>query len=152
MILAGSSHVDILGALHTASFKAGESWDATAIGALLAMPGCFAAVAPDCEPRGMAMARVASDEAELLTLAVLPECRRQRLAAGLIDDVMRHAAAAGATRMFLEVAETNEAARALYRCAGFAAVGRRPHYYADGADAVLMSRALGVTACRSKPA
>ena len=40
--------------------------------------------------------------------------------------------------MFLEVAEDNRAARALYAAAGFASVGRRPAYYArpGAADAV----------------
>ena len=162
MILAVRAHAELLAALHMASFAAGERWDAAAIAALLAMPGCFAELAPDPEPRGMApagmapagmaIARVASDEAELLTLAVLPACRRQGLAAGLLDTVMRHAAAAGANRMFLEVAETNIAASALYRRAGFAVVGRRPRYYAGGADALVMSRALAVSPCKSRSA
>jgi ribosomal-protein-alanine N-acetyltransferase len=44
--------------------------------------------------------------------------------------------------MFLEVSATNDAARRLYDGAGFVEVGRRPRYYADGTDAVLMQRAL----------
>ena len=152
MILTGRAHAELLAALHMASFAAGERWDAAAIAALLAMPGCFAALAPDSDPRGMAIARMASDEAELLTLAVLPACRRQGVAAGLLDAVMRHAAALGARRMFLEVAETNIAASTLYHRAGFAAVGRRARYYAGGADAVVMSRALAVSACKSRSA
>ncbi|WP_428391234.1 ribosomal protein S18-alanine N-acetyltransferase [Lichenicoccus sp.] len=152
MILQGRAHAELLAALHRASFAAGERWDAAAIAALLAMPGCFAALAPDREPCGMAIVRVASDEAELLTLAVLPACRRQRLAAGLLDAVTRHAAAAGAKQMFLEVAETNIAASALYHRVGFAAVGRRPRYYAEGTDAILMSRALGLSPCELRSA
>ena len=43
------------------------------------------------------------------------------------------AAARGAVRVFLEVADDNAAARALYARAGFVEAGRRPGYYA-GAD------------------
>ncbi|MFA4893699.1 GNAT family N-acetyltransferase, partial [Brevundimonas sp.] len=53
------------------------------------------------------------------------------------------AAARGARRLFLEVAEDNEAARALYGRAGFSEAGRRPRYYAraDGSrrDALLLA-------------
>jgi ribosomal-protein-alanine N-acetyltransferase len=44
--------------------------------------------------------------------------------------------------MFLEVAERNGAARALYAAAGFAAAGRRRRYYPDGADALVLRRSL----------
>jgi ribosomal-protein-alanine N-acetyltransferase len=44
--------------------------------------------------------------------------------------------------MFLEVAEANAAARALYAAAGFAEVGRRRRYYADGGDALVLRRGL----------
>jgi ribosomal-protein-alanine N-acetyltransferase len=44
--------------------------------------------------------------------------------------------------MFLEVSERNAAARALYAAAGFAEVGRRRRYYADGADALVLRRDL----------
>ncbi|MDP3371055.1 MAG: ribosomal-protein-alanine acetyltransferase, partial [Brevundimonas sp.] len=40
------------------------------------------------------------------------------------------AATRGATRLFLEVAEDNMAALALYAGAGFVEAGRRPGYYA----------------------
>jgi ribosomal-protein-alanine N-acetyltransferase len=40
--------------------------------------------------------------------------------------------------LFLEVAEPNMAARALYAGAGAKDVGRRRRYYADGADALVL--------------
>ena len=56
---------------------------------------------------------------------------------------MLAAAARGATRVFLEVAEDNLAARALYERTGFVEAGRRPGYYAaaDGGrrDALLLA-------------
>jgi ribosomal-protein-alanine N-acetyltransferase len=48
--------------------------------------------------------------------------------------------------MFLEVAPGNAAARALYASAGYAEVGRRPRYYPDGSDALLLARALSPAA------
>lgn len=52
----------------------------------------------------------------------------------------------GAKTMFLEVAEDNHAARALYQNFGFAMVGRRPGYYArkeqTAMDALILSVAL----------
>ena len=47
----------------------------------------------------------------------------------------------GISRLFLDVAESNTSARALYDAAGFAQTGRRRAYYADGDDAILMTRA-----------
>jgi ribosomal-protein-alanine N-acetyltransferase len=55
---------------------------------------------------------------------------------------MAGAAARGAAAMFLEVSDRNAAARALYAASGFAEVGRRRRYYADGANALVLSRAL----------
>jgi ribosomal protein S18 acetylase RimI-like enzyme len=40
--------------------------------------------------------------------------------------------------MFLEVDMGNFAAQALYRRLGFVQVGRRPRYYANGADALVL--------------
>ena len=44
------------------------------------------------------------------------------------------------TRVLLEVRAGNPAARGFYRAQGFREVGRRPAYYTDGEDAVLLSR------------
>jgi ribosomal-protein-alanine N-acetyltransferase len=58
------------------------------------------------------------------------------------------AAAQGATRLFLEVADDNAAALALYARAGFSEAGRRPGYYArpDGGrqDALILALNLPV--------
>lgn len=119
-----------------------QRWSADSIAGTLAVPGTLALLAPDA----CAVLRMAADEAEILTLAVVPQARRQRRAIRLVDRCVAEAAAAGALRLHLEVAESNAAARALYRAAGFGEVGRRPGYYrgAQGReDAVLMSRATG---------
>ena len=60
----------------------------------------------------------------------------------LLQALLHEAAARGATEVFLEVAESNAAARALYAKAGAQEVGRRRRYYADGADALILRMAL----------
>jgi len=59
----------------------------------------------------------------------------------LLDHLIRALREAGATQLFLEVAESNRAATGFYRAAGFDPVGRRPKYYADQ-DALVLMKAL----------
>lgn len=92
---------------------------------------------------GFVLARAAADEAEILTLAVVPAWRRRGLGAALLAAAQRRAASLGAAQLFLEVAADNDAARALYAGAGFEAVGLRRGYYAGGRDALVLRRALG---------
>jgi [ribosomal protein S18]-alanine N-acetyltransferase len=44
----------------------------------------------------------------------------------------------GARATLLEVSISNAAGRALYDQTGFVEVGRRPRYYADGSDAMIL--------------
>ena len=126
--------------LHAAAFAAGERWDAAAFAAQLGLPGVFGLLD---ERGGLALARVAADEAEILTLAVHPSAQRRGIGRDLLDRALAEAAGRGAAAMFLEVAESNAAARALYAAAGFAPVGRRQGYYVSGADALVFRRLLG---------
>ncbi len=125
--------------LHAAAFPAGERWDAAAFAAQLGLPGVFGFL----DERGaMALARVAAGEAELLTLAVHPEARRGGLGRSLVGAALAEAGRRGAAAMFLEVTESNVAARALYAAAGFSPVGRRQDYYASGSDALILQHSL----------
>ena len=133
---------EALAALHAAAFPA--PWDAAAFAALSAQPGVLALVEDD----GFILIRVVADEAEILTLAVRPEARRRGLGARLVAAAAARAAALGAERLFLEVAQDNAAARGLYARSGFAEVGRRRGYYArPGATAVdALTLALNLSA------
>lgn len=90
---------------------------------------------------GFIVYRVITPEAELITIGVHPDARRGGIAATMIELMVRDLVARGVKQVFLEVAENNHPARALYERHGFVAVGRRPKYY-DGIDAILMAREL----------
>ncbi len=124
-----------LAAIHAAAFPQATAWDAGAFAGQLALPRVFGLVD---SAGALILARVAADEAEILTLAVVPPARRRGLATALVGRAMQQAATLGASTMFLEVAETNMAARLLYAGMGFCPAGRRERYYADGVDALLL--------------
>ena len=132
-----------LAGIHAAAFF--TPWDAAALQALLEQKGVFAIEEPD----GFILLRSVADEAEILTLAVRPGARRLGLGARLVREGGTAAAARGATRLLLEVAEDNAAALALYARAGFAEAGRRPRYYVRPGgirqDALILALNLPVT-------
>lgn len=88
---------------------------------------------------GFVIARCGADEWEIENVVVAPELRRQGIGRQLIQEVLRQARGRGASDVFLEVRESNVAARGLYGKMGFKEQGRRPRYYHDPEeDAVLM--------------
>ena len=66
-----------------------------------------------CHSRGFAVVRLAGPEAELLTIAVAPEARRQGIGRLLVTDMVKLALMADVKEVLLEVSETNDAARKL---------------------------------------
>jgi ribosomal-protein-alanine N-acetyltransferase len=133
------AHVAPMAAIHAEAFPPREAWGEDAIALQLAMPGVFGLVHP---LGGIILARVTEDEAEVLTLAVASEIRRQGVAKALLAGAMAAAREQAARTMVLEVAIGNTAARALYERAGFIEAGRRPRYYADGGDALILRARL----------
>lgn len=127
---------------HAACFEAPRHWSAAMIEAQLLAAGCMILGDPD----SFLIGRVTVDEAEVLTLATHPLVRRKGHARALLAAFETIARARGAQRVFLEVAENDTAARALYLAAGYAPAGRRPRYYlaADGTrcDALVLRKSL----------
>ena len=124
-----------LAALHASCFP--DAWDAAAITALLATPGAFVFAHED----GFVLARVAGDEAEILTLAVAPKARGRGLGRALLQAVISRTTHLQATSLFLEVGADNPAALALYAGLGFTRVGMRKAYY-NGGDALVLRLSL----------
>jgi len=107
-----------------------EHWNERAFSELLEMPGTTGELAlADAGPVGLILWRVAADEAEILTVCVLPEARRAGVGRFLLEGALAQAEAGGVRRLILEAAEDNEAALALYRRLGFRQEGRRRGYY-----------------------
>lgn len=139
LVRAGIAHAAAMAAIHGAAFPPGERWGPDAISLQLALPG----VAGWCHPDGgMILARVAADEMEVLTLAVLSSARRRGVGSALLAEALGWARSCGAVAAFLEVAADNVAAQALYARAGFSPVGRRRGYYRNGSDAIVLRRRL----------
>ncbi|GGJ30562.1 GNAT family N-acetyltransferase [Neoroseomonas lacus] len=139
----GAESAALLAALHAEAFPPADQWGKQAIALLLELPGHVALLATRGEaPLGFIMGRIAADQAEILTLAVLAEARQAGHGRALMQALAAEAARRGATELFLEVAETNRAARALYAGLGATQAGRRRAYYPDGADALVLRLAL----------
>ncbi len=136
---AGPLHATALSAIHARAFSEDECWEERIIAGQLSQPGVFGFL--DIRG-GMILARLAADEAEVLTVAVVPERRQQGLGGSLVTAAAEEARRHGATTLFLEVSTRNPAARGLYQRLGFVQVGRRRGYYADGSDALTLSKAL----------
>jgi ribosomal-protein-alanine N-acetyltransferase len=139
----GAEACAMLADLHARAFD--KSWTAAEIARLMENPAVFAFIARNREPVGFVMAWAAAGDAEILTVAVVPQARRKGVGAALVTAAGVAALVRGAASMHLEVAETNAAARALYAKLGYQEAGRRHAYYggAGGSiDAVVMRRAL----------
>jgi ribosomal-protein-alanine N-acetyltransferase len=138
-----------MAALHAHGFP-DRPWSAEEIEDLLRADTVQSFESP-CE-RGWLLTRVLPPEAEILTLAVDPQARRQGVAADLLARWIATMAQQNVTDLHLEVAADNVAALALYERCRFVPSGRRPRYYTrpDGApvDAMLMHRALPLTTGR----
>ncbi|MFQ5747479.1 MAG: ribosomal protein S18-alanine N-acetyltransferase [Gemmatimonadota bacterium] len=82
----------------------------------------------------------AGAEAELGNLAVEPEFRRHGVGRALLGTVLERARQTNISALFLEVRESNEAARGLYDAYGFEVVGVREGYYASPREDALIMR------------
>ncbi len=128
-----SADVRIAADIHGEVFS--RRWTDGEIEQLIAKPNVHGLLARTSDERAMAagfvLARHASDEAEILTIAVRPAFQRRGIGRMLMDHVIARAHADRVASFFLEVDETNPPAMTLYRRLGFSPVGERPDYYRD---------------------
>ena len=92
---------------------------------------------------GLASARLLVDDAHVVRLAVDAAWRRRGIGRTLFDGLLSWAERTGADALVLEVRAGTDAALQLYAEAGMTIEGRRPRYYPDGEDALLLRRPLG---------
>lgn len=123
---------DVLAAIHHESFP--DAWSTQEFGALLEDPLCTALLLCDNghalpEPMGFVLWRQVVDEAEIITIATRPVYRRQGVGQQMMTACLEALREKAAATLFLEVAEDNTPAQALYLGCGFRLVGRRRGYY-----------------------
>jgi ribosomal-protein-alanine N-acetyltransferase len=97
--------------------------------------------------QGYVLARAVADEAEILNVAVAPAWRRHGAARAMLQQVLTALRGRGVAEVFLEVRQSNVAARSLYRDLGFRVAGMRPAYYRRPVeDALVLRRAFNESA------
>lgn len=95
------------------------------------------------EIQGFLVARKVAPEWELENVVVAKSARRNGLGMRLLEALLAKARETDSESVFLEVRESNAAARGLYAKAGFQESGRRKSYYGDPTeDAILCRRGL----------
>ena len=83
------------------------------------------------------------DEAEIPNVCVKASARKQGIGKQMMSVLVEEAAKLGITTLYLEVRESNAAARTLYKSLGFAEEGIRKNFYEQPVEnAVLMSKTL----------
>jgi len=92
------------------------------------------------EVLGAVFGLIQVDDGHVVDLAVAPSARRRGIGRRLLDALTSQLRTRGARAITLEVRAGNLGALALYRGAGFVVEGRRPRYYPDGEDALLLWR------------
>ena len=92
---------------------------------------------------GYCVAMSGIGEMHLLNITIAPAARRRGHARRIVTELVRVCRSRRESRLWLEVRESNDEAREVYRRLGFAAVGRRKGYYPAPAglreDAIVMS-------------
>jgi [ribosomal protein S18]-alanine N-acetyltransferase len=130
--------------LEQASFA--DPWSLASFDAVMDEPAAFFAVARGAEERilGYVVAWFAADEGEIANLAVREPTRRRGIGAALLDGALAEGSRRGARNLYLEVRESNDAARRLYASRAFEEIGRRKRYYRHPVeDAVVLRRVMG---------
>jgi ribosomal-protein-alanine N-acetyltransferase len=128
IVPALSDDAPALAALHATCFD--DPWQAELIARVVGSPGGFGVVARALDaPIGFALCRSTANEGEVLTLCVEASMRRQGIGRALLRATLDQVKTRDLAHLFLEVAEDNVAARALYASHDFRMVGRRSAYY-----------------------
>jgi ribosomal-protein-alanine N-acetyltransferase len=115
-------------ALERATFS--DPWTRRQLTDAFEFDGVVALVATEADRIvGSVLGRVITDEAEILTISVDPGSRRRGVGRLLLDAAVERSRQLGAATIWLEVRESNTAAKLMYQSAGFFAAGVRRGYY-----------------------
>ena len=114
---------DLMAALHAKSFE--MPWTKQDFADLLTLSTTKGLI---CE-KGMIVCSICGEDAEILTLCVSPEYRRQGIAVQMIEKMCEYMKNFQVASLFLEVNVNNTPAIKLYEKCGFVKVGTRKNYY-----------------------
>ena len=139
--LADENDLTTLEDIHRSCFAKG--WSKVEFASALSIPGAGALLVELAgNVYGFVQFQWVAGEAEINTICVSPNHRRQHFGRDLLQGLLSHLQSLNTTKIFLEVSTDNAAAIALYENNGFQRSGLRKAYYADGSDAVTMVKAL----------
>jgi ribosomal-protein-alanine N-acetyltransferase len=136
----GAADIEQVLEIERASFS--DPWRERAFASLVDDPRVYfaAATAEGRAVLGYVVAWFVLDEGEIANLAVAPTARRHGLGATLLDAAIAAARDRQIASVFLEVRESNVAARELYASRGFTEIGRRRQYYRRPTEDALVLR------------
>lgn len=125
-----------MAAIHAVCFD--RPWDALEMATHTQRDFCLGADW-DNQLAAFVILSITADQSEVLTIATSKPARRQGLAKQILTNAFEMLQKRDITETFLEVAEDNIGAMALYKGLGFQPIGRRPGYYrrADGRVAAI---------------
>ena len=127
--IAVEADLDAIAALERESFS--DPWSRASFATVIDEPAAIVVVARvSTDPvAGYVVAWFAADEGQIANLAVRQPTRRRGIGSMLLAGAMLEGQRRGARNMYLEVRESNDAARRLYASRGFEEIGRRKKYY-----------------------
>jgi ribosomal-protein-alanine N-acetyltransferase len=139
---AGPDDLEAIGAIERGCFDE-ERYPRRALRAMLSWEGFTTFLAEGDGPLGSAtLYHRRGEDAQVVSLGVLPEHRDRGIATALMDAVEDAARASGARRVVLQVGVQNVAAMNLYLRRGYALRGILRDYYGRRKDAYLMEKML----------
>ena len=138
------SDLEDIARIEAASFS--DPWPAADFRTVMYNPHAIFLVAVDEVTRdvtGYVVMLCVLDESEVLNIAVEAPRRGAALGGRLLDAALAEAESRGARTTFLDVRESNEAAKKLYASRGFDEMSRRRKYYRNPVeDALILRRAV----------
>ncbi|MCB9357084.1 MAG: ribosomal protein S18-alanine N-acetyltransferase [Calditrichaeota bacterium] len=133
-----ADHLHAVLSIERDSFK--DPWSLSAFRNFIVLYRTSWVILDGSEIIGYIVSQWVLDEIHVLNVAVHKQRRREGIASALLDFLFDRARAQKMSDVYLEVRESNEAARGLYARYGFAELGIRKSYYHDGEDALVMHR------------
>lgn len=139
-----AAHADSVAALEKLVMGS-DAWTATLVLDELPRPDrTWWYAEADSKLVGYAGGWIVDGDVQILKIGVDLEWRRCGIARKLLAHVAEDARDLGAQSCSLEVRISNEGAQKFYEQAGLSVLGKRPRYYSDGEDALIMAGELPV--------